>query len=207
MVKNGSKKPKEVDFPKGKWVDSLENLDITKNTVAGKWTQKDGSLITKPSNTSRIMLPLTIEGDYDLTTEFTRLNGADGIAIMLPVGDTSCTLVINGWPDQGGGKTYLSHINNIEADDNRNAITGKIIQNGRVYKCDISVRTKNNQAAIRVHLNNRPIIIWKGPENALSAHPSWALKDNKSPGVGAQNSMVDFKSLKIRSVSGEIKKH
>ena len=92
------------ELPKGKWVDVMTPVDPDWDTVSGAWHrgnwdaisatwgQQGSELRVAPSLFQRIMLPVELEGSYELKAEFTRLTGANSIEIVFPIGKRSCML-------------------------------------------------------------------------------------------------------------------
>ena len=84
-------------LPRGQWVDALRHVDLSWHTVSGDWHREGDELITEPGPMSRIMLPFTLDGSYEIMAEFTRTEGEDAISVMLPVGRRSCQVILSGW--------------------------------------------------------------------------------------------------------------
>ena len=57
--------------------------------------------MTKPARNSTLLLPVAVEGDYDLDVQFARSTGQDTIAIVFPVGANPCLLTLS----EFGGRT------------------------------------------------------------------------------------------------------
>ena len=56
--------------------------------------------------------------------------------------------------------------------------------NERRYRVLISVRTKDRDASIQAWLDGKPLIAWKGKQNALGLAPVWQLPTAGGPGWG-----------------------
>ena len=65
-------KPGEA-LPRGKWVDVLQYVDPSWHTVSGEWRREGTEIDIDPQPASRIILPIDMDGGYDLRAEFTRV--------------------------------------------------------------------------------------------------------------------------------------
>jgi len=197
------KKPGEVEFPKGKWVNLVELARqgrIKPETVKGNW-QLTANGFLSPSDTTFARAKIAeVSGDYDVQIEFDVHSGKEGLAVSLPVGTNSVTLVVDGW---NPSRTYLSHVNDKSPPNNPQAIEGKVIRPGKnVYA--ISVRNiDSNTATVSVGVNGVPLFVWKGNVNKLSEDPSWAMPDKQSLGIGTNKSTMAISSIGLRSVARE----
>jgi hypothetical protein len=57
-------------------------------------------------------------------------------------------------------------------------------------------------AEIVVTLNGKPSLSWTGLQSALSPNEYWHVKDTTSPYLGASQSEVLFKSVRLRKLRG-----
>ncbi|NLG06858.1 hypothetical protein GX553_00155, partial [Candidatus Peribacteria bacterium] len=188
-----------TEFPKGKWI---ELIQLLKNEVLdepeiikGKWQFTPLGLSSLSDTTfSRIKIA-EITGSYDLQIIFDVYDGKEGLAVSLPVGSTSVTLVVDGWNPP---KTYLSHVNGKSPLKIREAVEGKIVHEGR-NTYEISVRNFNeDQAIITVGANGTLLFQWKGSTEELSEDPSWTMPTKQSLGVGTNCSKMSVASVKLK---------
>ncbi|GAG25813.1 unnamed protein product, partial [marine sediment metagenome] len=152
--------------------------------------------------TPRVMLPLEIDGSYDLGAEFTRTKADSTIIVVFPVGDRSCQLALSAFSQTVHG---LGLIDGKNPDDRSNPATyrqGKLV-NDRRYHVLLSVRTKKDEATIDVSLDGKPIITWSGKQSSLAVAPGQQLPYPKRASLGAHRSQVTFHSASLRSTSGK----
>ncbi|KKK64403.1 hypothetical protein LCGC14_2984540, partial [marine sediment metagenome] len=84
------------DLPQGEWVNLLASVDAEEDRVRGDWRFVNNQLTNAGQEFSRLMLPVSLEGSYDLMTEFVRLSGKDTVCLVLPVGQRACRLCLSG---------------------------------------------------------------------------------------------------------------
>jgi len=179
------------------WYDYLQYIDPEKNCVAGKWSLTPAGTLAVASgtNNSRLILPITAPGSYELEVAFTRTNGADAVAVCLPVGRSACALLLGG---EGGAAAGLDLVNNKPYKDNETSVRPASLFNDSKYTVLARVLLLKDEAEVVITLNGKPYIKWKGPTSALSRAEAWKLPDGRCPGLGAYNSTVVFDRVRMR---------
>ena len=157
------------------------------------------AIAVKASGTSiaRIMLPVKVQGSYDLVVAFTRDRAEMGLAIILPVGARACTLILD-----YGQATGLDMIDGrrVERED-RKWHRGKI-SCGEKHTVLVKVRLQNEFAAIEAFLDGAPLVQWQGKEPSLSANYDWSLPQPHRIGLAASGDLVTFHRVRLHMVSG-----
>src|SRR5665213_1052207 len=75
-------------------IDLLKSLDLSRDTVGGKWKSAKGALLVdQPSGLSRLRLRVKAERPYVLRAEFVRTADGGNFAIYLPVANSTVTLL------------------------------------------------------------------------------------------------------------------
>ena len=83
--------------PAGEWIDLSANVDLGRDSVHGEWQREADALkLVNPDAFARLMLPVIVDGSYELDIEVTRNSGVEGIGAKLPVGDTGVSFVFGG---------------------------------------------------------------------------------------------------------------
>jgi len=67
------------DLTVGQWVDVLPYVDVRKDAVSGQWWREGDDILTEPV-LSRLMLPVFVDGAYEIEAEFTRNGGRNDVA-------------------------------------------------------------------------------------------------------------------------------
>ena len=185
-------------------VDLLKLADPTKDVIIGKWSLKedviigkwlfaDGSLML--TEWGRMMLPSSVEGNYDLEVEFTRTEGDGAIFVILPVGSTACDLVVNGWQNKVSG---LEFVDFRRAATNDTKMAPAPIVNGQKHLLACRVRTDRGVAQIEVDFDGRRYFHWSGKQSLL--FPAIGVPDPRRIGLGAVASTV-FHAARLRLVA------
>ena len=179
------------------WYDYLQYIDPEKNTVAGKWdfTAAGTLAVASAGKNSRLILPITAPCSYELEVAFIRTNGADAVAVCLPVGRAACTLMLGG---DGGAASGLDLVNNKPYKDNETSVRPASLFNDSKYTVLARVLLHADDAEVIVTLNGRPYVKWKGQPSALSRAEIWKLPDGRCPGLGVCNSTVVFDRVRMR---------
>jgi len=197
-------KEEEKKTAKGAWIDALKLVDVNEHTVYGQWERKGtalhGSGAPKPNENPRVMVPITLQGSYELRIRLTRLSGIKGIRITLPTGQSSVTVSLS----CGFGKKHhgLGTIDGKGLAENETTVRPGTLVNGKEYLLGIGVLVGAEKAKITVDLDGRTIIRWEGPQSSLSPGKASHLPNPKCPGLSASSPTV-FKEVKLRMFSGE----
>jgi hypothetical protein len=188
----------------GIWIDCLKLVDPAKHGVAGKWERKDQGLVVAPGQFCRLTIPVAPTDHYEVKVVFVRTNGDDAVFVALPVGPTACGLVLSAARGHSSG---LEAINGNWAGDgaNETAVRPGTLVNGQEYSLDIKVMFQGQQAEIATSLDDKPFVHWKGALSALSTFGDWRNLDPKCLGLGAHRSAVEFRRMRMRALSGELK--
>ena len=194
----------QVAFPRGVWVDVLRLVDTSRDRVEGIWTWNGNELSCKSVPFSRIGIPVSLDGGYDLEVEFTRTIGWGDVATIVSAGSHQCTAVLSVW---GGQVSGLAVVDNHDINDPDNTFTvrpGKLEDKHR-YRLLLSVRVlANDQATIDVSLDGQPYLPrWKGDPASLVLRPWWSVPNPRQPGLCTYGCKVTFHSARLKMVTGK----
>ncbi len=189
----------ERQLPVGKWINLLELVQPTEHALVGKWQRNSEAVICESSPDARCLIPVVISGSYELNCEFTRRAGADAVVVAIPVGSSSCGVVLSAW---GGICHGLQKVDERDVKDQVVAAgsvvrPGKLV-NGQRYKLQIEVSQNADRATIAATLDGQRIIAWQGGISQLSCSPNFALPCPQAVGVGIFNSTGDIHKLELR---------
>ena len=204
LVRNVGKLKSSDTLPRGKWVEILPLVDLSWHTVSGQWHREKRSLVADPQPLSRTMLPIEINGDYDLSAEFTRTHGDNSITVMIPVGQRTCQLTLAGGRPAVHGLDLIDGRSVCEPENPAVFRPGSLV-NDRRYRVLISVRMKDRAATVRVWLDRQLLITWEGKQSSLGIAPVWQLPYRQRAGLGSDDGSVTFHAASFRSVSGTAK--
>lgn len=186
------------------WHDVLSHADLEKDRVTGMWDLNQAKATTNGKEFhSRLMLPVRVEGGYDLSLKFTRLRGEESVNIGLPVGSTRVGLAFSGWTVRGSAHG-LELVDGKLGDANATTVRPGTLTNGQGYDVLVSVRVKGEEASIEVLLEGKLCIRWKGKQSSLSYLGPFGSPDIQRPSLGACRDPVRFEEVKVRAVSGSV---
>ncbi|QDU31454.1 hypothetical protein ETAA8_66120 [Anatilimnocola aggregata] len=180
-------------------IDALEGLDLAKHVVDGEWSRTDkGDLVVKTIESSHLVLPgwqAPAGSDFEIQLDFEveRLQGREGIHIIVPVGPrTSVTL--GGWPDTG----YYSGIGNLDGqkpNNNSSSVKGNVLPAGK-HHVTAQVAQRGATASIVIFVDSKEWIRWSGDLQRLTSSSSKGLA--LEPGrfyLGSYKSEFAFRSI------------
>lgn len=185
------------------WIDILAKIDVKRDTVAGDWKRSGDNLTIASGDFSRLMLPVRIQdASYDLEVEFTRTEGTDTVAVVLPVGKQQVAFVLSAGDGFASG---LEMVSGMPVSDPKNMAARRpgTLPNNRLTKLMIEVRQENEKVKIGVSLNGKPYVQGAGFIKELSLPGAWAISDPKRPAIGTNKSSLLIRRAKLRLVSGD----
>ncbi len=195
----------ESEATPGPWFNLLESVDLDRDPVHRRWRREGLALCGDPDDPRgrcELMLPVIVEGGYDLEVEFTRTAGRDAVLFVLPVGEHACTLQFSAVSGAVGGLVIVGG-KNIFDDNNPALIRPSRLTNRRRYKAQVKVRTSGKLARIEASLDGEPFLHWEGKPSSLGVVGYWSLPEWKRPALAANMCSVTFHSARLRPVSGE----
>jgi serine/threonine protein kinase len=202
------------ELPKGRWVDAMAAADPDWDTVSGAWHRGawDGlsgtwrsqgtDLTVEQSNFQRIMLPVELEGSYELRVEFTRRAPPGTVDIVFPVGERACMLNLAAGLGAVHGLSLVNGRNACDRDNPAVWTPGKLIDLKR-YSVLIAVQLEGNKAKVDVSLDNRPMLSWSGRQESLGVEPMFALRRPYRPGLAGNDTAVVYHAALVRLTDGK----
>jgi len=187
------------DFANFQWVELSPWIDLDRDSVQGEWRKTGDELTVGAGANARIMLPVTVQGSYDLQLEFTRTKGSDAVAVVLPVGSRGCVVLLSA---ARGKASRLETIAGKPADKSPFARKPGTLNNDQRYILLVRVRVRGEAAGIEVLLNGRPYLGGFGRQKSLAVSRPWRLPKSNRPGMGANASAVTFHTAKLRTCGG-----
>ena len=196
----GVPKKEQMSEPKtrDRCIDLLSSVDVMRDRVTGEWTRDEDEVTTTGG---KILMPVVLEGEYDLTVSFTRLEGDNTIAVVLPIGERRCIVVLSGWNGQTSG---IESIDGKEAHSNPTTKHPSVLINGRRYTLVAKVRRHQGQtASVEVLLDKAVLASWQGKESSLDLRGEWQLPQIRRFALSTIDATT-FHSAKLQMVSGDV---
>ncbi len=149
----------EFAFERGKAIDLIELFDMS-SSGRGGWSRRGGQIgVANARSRSGADAYVTVDGDYEIQSLLTRSDGADSFGLRIPVGLENHVHVVIG--NQIKGYSGLEHIEGRRADENPTTRQDEIV-NKQQHCLRIRVNKRDNQARIKVWLDGRNYIDWRG---------------------------------------------
>lgn len=191
-----------------KWQSGLSMIG-SENVVSGNWKidPKSGSLSVLAERNARITLPWSLpEGvincEYAVEVDFELLGGKDeAVDLMLPIGDQSVTVVVNGWPDKGA-ITGLSEVNGQSALNSPYSRKGRLL--APTGKCTYSAVVKKigNVATISFSINGQRIFLYNVDARFVTPDKGWEVGNGKI-GFGSYERPVKVTDVRFMPIRGD----
>ena len=192
----------------GKWVDLMPLLPTSGTiSIGGKrrkrrgrptessWTRQDGRLIATQAK-GQILLPVAVEGDYDLQVGFTATE--DDYFIGLPVSKRVCLVGLN-----RNGASGLGRIDGKAVIHPENPTLRKHAwKPGKKYSILCKVRSSGETVTIEILRDDQPFLNWSGNLDSLGMSGKSLEKDAR-PFLHFYKAGPVFHALRARLVSGK----
>ena len=154
---------------------------------------------------SLIMLPISVDGSFDLEASFTRHAGNDFVAVLLPVRPHGCSIIISGW---NGRSSWIDGIKGLAPEDMLEVPVCQFrredgsLTNGRRYSVLTQVRQEGKQVSIEVFLDGQPYLSWSGDGDSIRLWGYLSTGDSSRLGFAAIDCSVTFHTARFRLHSG-----
>jgi hypothetical protein len=187
-------------LPLDQWTDLFPRIDLTRDVVCGQWQRKGGAIHVEgypewaEDGFSRMMLPVALEGSYDLEVQVARENSHSWAALLLPVGSQNCTVLL------GVDQTAM-----LALVDGRPVSGSPMCQTNESAKerpcvVRVGVRLQGEDATVDVLGDGKPLLQWSGNQRSLSCTANWGLPEAGRLGLGGV--MAAFHRVRLRPTRG-----
>ncbi len=177
----------------GKLANVLELADPRRDAFRGTWARDDTTIRSSIEDRALLMIPIEIGGSYEVSVTFTRDQGGDIVAIVLPVVETQCTCFLGA--DGHAAGLGLIDRKSIGENGTQRSIG---LTNGKQYVLQCRVTIRQNAANITAALDGTSFIDWHGSVNSLSNGNDQALPICRHLGLYTHVSSTTFHSVAVR---------
>jgi hypothetical protein len=178
------------------WTDLFPRIDLTRDVVCGQWQRRGDAIHVggypewAEDGFSRMMLPVPLEGSYDLEVQVARENSHSWAALLLPVGLQNCTVLL------GVDHTaMLTLVDGYPVSGSPMRQTNESAK-GRPCVVRVGVRLQGANAAVDVLGDGKPLLQWSGEQRSLSCTANWGLPEAGRFGLGGV--MAAFHRVRLR---------
>lgn len=172
----------------------LELVDPEKDAINQKWERRDdGSIAAKMAYASLLQVPVTIDGDYEVYTEFTREEGADIAGLVLPVNDRFCGLLFSA---QAGEHALLG----VETSTMLRVAPFQLT-NGQRYKVRVRVVNSPTSSTVTIFFDDKQIAVWSGIGSA-GLEGTRKMRSTHHLGLSGHKASVVFHTLQLTMLKG-----
>jgi hypothetical protein len=190
-----------ADFKVNKWVDIFKRVDVARDQVAGQWKRaNEGIAGTGGMAYTRLMLPVAVDGSYDLQVGYALRNVFDQGIVVIPVGSRGCAIYF--------GRTIVGIYANQQgpfAGGYRVVTSRAFVPNAlSQHVLGIGVRLDGDMVKLAITFDTVLELTWAGPKDFLDLPTILALPSPGHPGLGTmQTDTPLFRGAMLRLVSGK----
>ena len=186
----------------------VKNACVDWGRTDGAWIRSEDGISTDvpvSAHRSIIMLPVVVDGSFDMEASFTRHTRDNFVAVLLPVRPHGCSVIISGWDRLS---SWIDGINGLAPEDMIKAPAGPYrredgkLTNGQRYNLLAKVRQEGKQVSIEVLLDGQPYLSWSGDRESIKLWGYFSSGDSSRPGFAAIDCSVTFHTARFRLLSG-----
>lgn len=179
---------------KNNWIDLLGEVNLARDVTRGMW-RRQGAVVSSSAIASALMLPVAIQGDYELEVQFSYITGPPhGLTLVLPVGSRACNVFL----PYIGRKDVLNAVNGQPF-----VASVPQLETGRPITARIRVTTQNARKQIMVAVNGGPYFQWEGSEDSLSCSAFGRLPRMNQPGLINFHEQFAVHGIRFQLLEGE----
>ena len=159
-------------------------------------------LMAESAKQTRLVLPVVIEGGYELQIGVARINGSGPAYVILPLATRSVALVLD-----ASGITGLSQVDGQGIHEGNPSCTkGRGLLVGRPLQVTVKVVISGDQVEVSVRAPNGLRASWSGPESDLQMPPGLPPIAGGRIAVGSFSASMAFKAINLRVIDGQAKR-
>lgn len=174
--------------------DVLKLIDIKRDQVAGKWELEGGKLVSPKQFGARLELPGDVPAEYRLVVIAEPLDKPNGFILGQLVSSKRCLVLLNYSGDKTRGA--IENIDGKNVGGNSTTFERAVFEQGRLSQVVCTVR----KDSIRVSVDGREVISWKGDPNRLSLGDYWKTPRADRLFIGAYDCRYRIHRISIESL-------
>jgi hypothetical protein len=175
-------------------VELLDFVDVTRHAVKQKWERNDKEIVAPQAYAALLQVPVTLNGSYEISVEFTRESGSDIVGLVLPIGDRFCNILLS---TGGGAAGYVG-----DGAPNKIELAPNHLTNGKRYILRAKVSVGETSATVDATLGDTRFERWTGT-GVTNEGSSRQLPLRRHLGLYAHESKAVFHSVKLTLTTGK----
>ena len=178
----------------------FRRIDPTKDTLKGEWQRKGLALVCPAVHGPRLRIPCLVEGNYEILVRFQvvkviKPGEGHGVLFRFPAGRGGVTYQFS----RNGAFGGLGGVARGPAAPPGTQVVG------REYLVGVRVLVEDEDAQIRVLLDGKPHLRWRGPPPQLPSRPGSTLPDVRSPQLQTGHASLALTYVRLRMISGKMR--
>lgn len=124
-----------LEYEFGPWRDALVNVDVQRNAISGEWKREEGGVTSSHDICLLELLRDDMPVSYDLRASFTRLSGADSVAVFAWINASLGSCEFDAWRLGLSGLQLIQGVSLEQGESFRFPL-----ENGRRYELLLEIR-------------------------------------------------------------------
>ncbi|MCA9042896.1 MAG: hypothetical protein KDA69_01170 [Planctomycetaceae bacterium] len=194
---SGGEVDEEIEALPEREVDLLAMTNPNTCWKTGEWTREDTVLLSPKAFGARIEIPYALPEEYRLMAVVEPLDVPNGLLLGQRMGEHRFVTLFNYRPG-AKGLSALENVNGLNV-GNSTTLAGDVFQQGKISQVIIEVR--NGQ--VRVRVDGRLIINWRGDAESLSLSDYWKTPNERAMFMGAYDCRYRIHRMVLQPLKGE----
>ena len=182
-------------------IDLISVIDPSRDATEGEWNKEDGVLQARGK---QCVLPVELPDAFEIRARIGRVAGRNSPIFQLPLSDGTNVMVgFDHWPNEGPFVIIHGIDGKMEKSSPAKA-RFTALPSQVAAMCDVAVKVERveEQISVTASVNGSPVATWTGDPKRVT--PGFYGVNKHQPSVWS-NSHVDFFSLELTSLDGEVR--
>ena len=179
-------------------VDLLSLVDVGRDTIKGKWTQKGESVVSLGDQNAILAIRYQPPREYDLRLIYTRVKGRDGIGQIVPLQGHSCHVTIGANARSAG----IDRVRGGDLNDARNTTRVDArpwLAEGQRYSVVVRVR----EQSLEYEANGVIVCKYTGDLGDLGVPSGWQSAITGGVSLTSWGTVAEFHSAEVVEIGGQ----
>jgi len=189
-----------IELPVGESIDLQSMIKLPDHALVGSWKRLNGAIVGEAFPQQRLIVPVAVSGNFELTCKFERRTGSGDISLIFPVGDGNC---IMSCLDTVCG---LNLVNGLRVRDIAPSpaatLRARPLTNSVIHELKLTLSQQGQNVEIQSSLDGEKLISWTGRASQLSCEGDHCLPNSRLIGIHSFNSLLYVHELKLELKNG-----
>jgi hypothetical protein len=195
--------PAATELPANESLEMREWIKLPDYAISGSWKRdQDNSIVCDNKTFSRLFVPVSISGSYQINMRFVRpRKDPNTVAILMPVKNRMGEACFDAWYGVLSGVQFINGAEVIKGKPGTFE-QSKPFESEVEHDFEVIVRESEDTVQIEISMDGTSLVQWTGKAEELSLPGTHAIPLSNGLGLAVWGSEVSVKSWKLRLLPG-----